>query len=395
MSTKAWWLIHKWTSLVCTIFLLLLCLTGLPLIFHEEIEHLTTGIEAPELSPEPNPVGLDRVARAALERRPGEVIRFMFWDPDEHPNVTLVSMAESMDAPPDDARFIAIDTRTAQILGEPNDRGFMYVMLKLHVDLFAGLPGMLFLGFMGLLFVASIVSGVVLYKPFTRRVEFGTVRKEKPRVKWLDVHNLLGIVTVAWALTVGVTGAINTLSTVILGIWQSDQMAEMTAPYKDAPPLTGNGSVQAGIDTANATVPEMKVRFVAYPGSMFSSRHHYTAFMNGTTPVTARLLKPVLVDAQTGKLTDTRDMPWYVTTLLVSQPLHFGDYGGLPLKIVWALLDILTIIILGSGMYLWLKRGVYRRFDAEDDEANPTAATDVGRNLVDTGDAATEAKARA
>ena len=124
--------------------------------------------------------------------------------------------------------------------------------------------------------------------------------------------------------------------------------------------------MQAAIDTAAATVPEMKLRFVAYPGSMFSSLHHYTVFMHGTTPVTARLLKPVLVDAKTGKLTDTRDMPWYVTTLLVSQPLHFGDYGGLPLKIVWALLDILTIIILGSGVYLWLKRGVYRRFDADE-----------------------------
>ena len=37
---------------------------------HEEIEHLTSDIEAPELSPEPKPVGLDRVAQAALERRP-------------------------------------------------------------------------------------------------------------------------------------------------------------------------------------------------------------------------------------------------------------------------------------------------------------------------------------
>ena len=34
---KNWYLIHKWTSLVCTIFLLLLCLTGLPLIFREEL----------------------------------------------------------------------------------------------------------------------------------------------------------------------------------------------------------------------------------------------------------------------------------------------------------------------------------------------------------------------
>jgi uncharacterized iron-regulated membrane protein len=40
----------------------------------------------------------------------------------------------------------------------------------------------------------------------------------------------------------------------------------------------------------------------------------------------------------------------------VSQPLHFGDYGGMPLKIIWALLDGLTIIVLGSGLYLWWAR---------------------------------------
>ena len=42
--------------------------------------------------------------------------------------------------------------------------------------------------------------------------------------------------------------------------------------------------------------------------------------------------------------------------LSLSQPLHFGDYGGLGLKIVWALLDLATIIILGSGLYLWLTK---------------------------------------
>jgi uncharacterized iron-regulated membrane protein len=49
-------------------------------------------------------------------------------------------------------------------------------------------------------------------------------------------------------------------------------------------------------------------------------------------------------------------MPWYITALFVSQPLHFGDYGGMPMKIVWALLDILTIVVLGSGLYLWIVR---------------------------------------
>ena len=55
----------------------------------------------------------------------------------------------------------------------------MYVMFKLHVDMFAGLPGKLFLGVMGLLLVAAIVSGVVLYAPFMRKLDFGTVRRDR------------------------------------------------------------------------------------------------------------------------------------------------------------------------------------------------------------------------
>ena len=43
--------------------------------------------------------------------------------------------------------------------------------------------------------------------------------------------------------------------------------------------------------------------------------------------------------------------------LSLSQPLHFGDYGGLPLKILWALLDLITIVVLASGIYLWLGKG--------------------------------------
>ena len=49
-------------------------------------------------------------------------------------------------------------------------------------------------------------------------------------------------------------------------------------------------------------------------------------------------------------------MPWYLRVLEISRPLHFGDYGGMPLKIIWMLLDIATILVLGSGIYLWLSR---------------------------------------
>ena len=118
------------------------------------------------------------------------------------------------------------------MLAEPKfNEGFMYWMFKLHVDLFAGLPGTLFLGFMGLLLLVAIVSGVVLYAPFMRKLPFGTVRHEAAlRTRWLDLHNLLGIVTLAWAFVVGFTGVINTLGEPLFKYWQFTEVSQTIAP---------------------------------------------------------------------------------------------------------------------------------------------------------------------
>jgi uncharacterized iron-regulated membrane protein len=358
-SARAWFEIHKWTSLICTVFLLMLCLTGLPLIFHEEIDHLT-GKEpkAPEMPAGTPKMNLDALAEIGLQQYPGEVVRYMFWQ-DEHPNVVLISMADSIDAPIDVAHFASLDERTGKVLQQPKfDEGFMYVIYKLHVDMFAGIPGKLFLGLMGLLFVASIVSGIMLYGPIMKKFDFGMVRTEKSkRLKWLDLHNVLGVVTLAWTLVVGITGIINTTSDIVLGLWQNGQLAEMVAPYKNAEPLNGNLSpIDAAVKTAQESAPEMNPSVLAFPGTVFSSKHHYAVFMRGTTPVTSKLIKPALIDAKTGALTDMRDMPWYVNMLFISQPLHFGDYGGMPLKIIWAFFDIITLVVLVSGLYLWFAR---------------------------------------
>ena len=159
-----------------------------------------------------------------------------------------------------------------------------------------------------------------------------------------------------WLGVVGLTGVINTLSIPIFGYWQNTELTAMTAPYKDRPALTETGSVEQALRTAYAAAPGMELNWISFPGNEFASPHHFAAFMRGATPLTFKLLTPLLIDARTGELIDRREMPWYVMALLISQPLHFGDYGGLPLKILWALLDLIAIVVLGSGVYLWLKK---------------------------------------
>jgi uncharacterized iron-regulated membrane protein len=191
----------------------------------------------------------------------------------------------------------------------PQQQGLMYVIREAHVELFTGLPGTLFIGAMGCLFILSIVSGIV-----------------------------------------------NTLALPLLSYWQRTALAEMTMAWRDKPAPASYGSLQQAIAVAKAAAPGMDVSFVGFPGSRFATPHHYMVFMRGDTVLTSRLLKPVMIDAETDLLVAARSLPWYLTLLLISQPLHFGDYGGLPLKLLWAGLDLIAIVVLSSGIYLWFRR---------------------------------------
>jgi uncharacterized iron-regulated membrane protein len=363
---RRWSWIHKWSSLVCTVFMLLLCLTGLPLIYSHEIGHLLgNDVEAPALGKveqaQAPRASLDSVIAAGKARHPDKVMMYMSQEADE-PALWFLTMG----AHPNDPKFvsIAVDARTAQYVAEPPIEGgaVMAFLFHLHVDLFAGVAGKLFLGCMGLLLLVAVVSGVVLYAPFMRKLEFGDIRHGRTaRLKWLDLHNLLGIVTLVWTLVVGATGVVNTLADVLLQYWQATEIAAMVKPYEEKmrgqPPLKKLASMERSVARAKALQPGMNVAFIAFPGTPFASPHHYGVYMRGDQALTAKLYKPVLVDAGTAQVTDQRTLPWYLSALLLSQPLHFGDYGGGGMKFLWALLDLATIVVLGSGLYLWLKRG--------------------------------------
>lgn len=353
-TIRAWSWTHKWSSLISTLFLLMLCVTGLPLVFTHELDEVLLHEPWRPASPDGPLLNLDQVLGAALARHPGEIPAFMSFDEDR-PVVNVTSRAP--DAPAGQYTFEPIDQTSGAVAPQVAGHPVMEFLLQLHTDMFLGLPGMLFLGLMGLMLVVALVSGVVLYAPFMRRLPFGTVRASKAaRTRWLDYHNLLGVVTLAWVLVVGTTGVVNTLATPIIAYWKDTALKDLTAAYDAPAPAGQRASLDAAVKRAQAALPGMKLQFVAFPGSTYSTDHHYAVFFHGDTPLTTHMTTPALIDARTGELAAVAAMPWYVKTLSLSQPLHFGDYGGLALKIIWALLDLATIVILISGLYLWLAK---------------------------------------
>jgi uncharacterized iron-regulated membrane protein len=352
-SLRLWSWIHRWSSLVCTLFMLLLCITGLPLIFHHEIGHLSLP-ERPALAAEAKTPTLASIMARALAARPGERVNYLYFDDEDH--VVVIATAQSSDPPPQETYYQYFDLRDGwQLQWQQPTQGFLYVLQRLLVDLFADLPGTLLLGTMGLLLIVSIVSGIVLYAPFMRRLPFGVLRAPR-RAYWLDMHNLLGIITVVWLGVVALTGAVSTLARPINTMWQGSELKEMAASPPDIPDARKIISPDEAIERLRDAAPNLKARVLAMPGTPFASPHHIGVYLIGDRPLTSRMPTPALVDAGSGRLVNMREMPLYAKALFISQPLHFGDYGGMPLKILWAALDIVSIILLGSGLYLWLRK---------------------------------------
>ncbi len=368
-TLRGWIFIHKWSSLICTLFLFMLCVTGLPLVFHEEIDSVFSGEPEAMAAPaivlgEASMLSLDAVLDTTLAQSAGDVPLYMSFDTDRPvANVTTGRWPSVADG---DMSFFPIDRRSGDIIAPEvaGEQGVMDFILRLHTDMLMGLPGMLFLGLMGLLFVIALISGVFLYAPFMARLRFGEIRRKRnSRATWTDAHNLIGIVTITWALVVGMTGIINTLTDPLTEIWQASEL-DIGTGANNGRAYTGKlASIDTALATAREASPGKAIQFIAFPGVAYSNDRDIAIFMQGETELTKSMLTVVLVNAATGKLEAVQDMPWYMKTLLYSQPLHFGDYGGLPMKIIWAVFDLALIFLLGTGLYLWKRKWTRRAID--------------------------------
>lgn len=356
-TVRAWYRLHKWTSLICTALLLMACITGLPLVFQDELNRWLE----PHVAPANVPAGataanLDPMVTAAQERFPALHPFSLVWDDDE-PRI-FVNLSPSAEPKDGEIRQLIFDAHTGKILEEPKEHfDLLSFALRLHSEIFLGLPGELTMGVMALTFVLSLISGALVYGPFMRRLDFGTYRRNAPRhTRWFDLHNLLGIVTLTWAFLVGATGLMNALSTPLFGLWRAQTLPKIMEPYRGKPVPTSLRSVDASVKQVAAALLKMAVSAVVFPNPVYSSPRHYLVWTQGKTPVTSRMLTPTLVDVETGTLIRSEGLPWYLRALELSRPLHFGDYGGLPLKVIWGIFDVLLIVVLVSGVSLWLSK---------------------------------------
>jgi len=354
-SLRRWTTLHRWSSLFCTANLLLLCVTGLLLIFHPEIDAMLGSM--PEIQHEGKTLlSPGQLVEAARQAHSGWAPA-VYSEDEDHPGRVFVTMLPPGVQDLAKSEAVILDGFTGKAADVKLDETFSMIVLNLHANLFAGFLGELYLALVGIAFFVALISGVVIYAPFMRNFLFGMIRRERgARLFQLDLHNLLGISTLAWCSVVCFTGIILELGKPLLMIYQSQDLAAMTAPFKDRPAPAGIVPLDRAIQTAQKAWPHHRMQFAVFPGTQLTGAHHFSLFMAAETGLAKRVPKLTLVDAATAELTVASDAPWYIQALFVSGPLHFGDYAGTPLRVIWALFTLLTILLCISGLYLFIAK---------------------------------------
>ena len=195
--------VHKWVSLVCALFLLLLALTGLPLLFRGEINAWNT-LNMPE-SGDPMPMeeiwqGLPEGTAAVARAFPDKEILGVTPDASDGTLYFLVKDRGGKAARSHmrmGGEQIMYDVRTGSVFNR-RDRvyrfaavqEFMHTMHVLHVRMGMGEGGRDFLALMCALSVVSIVTGIYLYLPMMKNLAFGARRRKSSRLFWSDWHKL-------------------------------------------------------------------------------------------------------------------------------------------------------------------------------------------------------------
>ena len=359
--TRRLHVMHRWAGIVLTANVLVLTLTGLVLVFRHEIDDLL-GVPAPPAEAAGTaPASMTSVFAHARAAFPGEEVRVVSRD-EENPRRLFVSLY-----PPGGARTlegghsVAADAATGRVLpGGALDDTFTGWMLRLHAQLFLGTRGALLLGVVGAAFLALLITGAFLYGPFAKGRSFGA-RRAGWRVGLSDLHKLIGACTWAWNVVVGATGVLLSVVSLLLRLWSGPELAAMTSAYDGRAVPSSIVSPDVALAAAEKVATDRHLALLVVPGTQLSGYYHYALFMRGTGGLEARLFEIVLVDAATGTVTERRQLPWYLRAVLVSEPLHFGDYAGLPLKIIWATFALGTLGLTASGVVSFCARRRRRR----------------------------------
>jgi uncharacterized iron-regulated membrane protein len=333
---------HLWAGLTVGTLFCIMSLSGSVLVLRPVIEDL--------LRPVWTSKGAARPGRALTEAGNNIARR---W-PDAR--VVSLSFPEQPGSPiefglrtanEDELRVFA-DARSGEVLGA-FALPWLEWLTDLHHHILVESIGKKVVGFIGVFFVLSSVTGLLIWVR-RRRQLFGTRRGMVWQFTKFDLHRSVGVLGNVLLLFVAATGVVISFpqtTTRLLG-----GPAPPRPVVVPAPPIA-HTTLEEYIAAADRAAPGGTVKQLRLPRTP-------------DRPVTARIRMPgdlrqsgsTRVNLEPGtarvlSLDKPEDWPLSKSIVQASTPFHYGEWGGTALRMLWFLVGLLPPILFVTGLMMW------------------------------------------
>ncbi|MBB4860496.1 putative iron-regulated membrane protein [Novosphingobium chloroacetimidivorans] len=351
---------HAAIGLLASALLYLVCLTGTVCVFYPELQRLEQR-DAPEME-RISPTAVQRGVEAVLASERGKPLTthlYVHMPVEDLPRTTITTDSQ------------AVHLREDGSVAGPEEIAWSDFLVALHYTLnLPGLVGLTVVGALGAMILTLTITGVVAH-PRIFRDAFALRARDRNGVGLADWHNRLSVWTLPFSTAIALTGAVIGLGSLtawgLASLFEKSKVEDVYAPLfgeegKPDARRSGAPDVAAVIAAFTRDHPEARPTYVTIHEPLtegqevqVSAKYARRLIFGETYRYDARgsfLGKAGLSD---GKLGQQASASVY--------GLHFGDYGGLPVKLAYLLFGAALSAICATGVYIWLGKRRRRGHD--------------------------------
>ncbi|MCK8044636.1 PepSY domain-containing protein [Shewanella sp. 1CM18E] len=360
---------HSWIGVIISPLLFVIFWAGAVTLFYEEVKQWAVVPQFP-LAIEQTEMPLQQIVEDKLAQHDFDYEEhLMVQMPSEHDPYYKVFLdlvrEEGMEDEHGEVVSLLIDPNTGASVANRDDFFLGDFIYRLHYDL--NLPGGTYLiGIISLFFFFALVSGVFIHAKKLFKHFFLYRNDKNRRDQLLDLHNVVGVMTLPFTLMYALSGLVFNLAIVyqiafVVFIYQGDQ----DTLFKDAGfTLFDEPRIEQSIDMSNAyriieqarQQPDFYLRNV-----IFYNYGDESAIiqLRGNDLANFSQKDEFFYRVNTGELLNKTDIENYNVFRKgreIIATLHFGDFAGVDVRILYFILSIAICAMIVIGNMLWLDK---------------------------------------
>ena len=361
-----WWRkllfrVHLWIGTIIGLFIIAICISGSVLVFEQNLLNDTPQLP---MSSVRGSATWDQLVDSALAANSDSRLANIDMRSASRRVVPigLSTPAQTVVVYVDSVRNRVIKQEVLQ-----QKHWFVESMLSLHTELAISENGATVIGIAGALLFLMAMIGIVLWWPGVR--SWKRAIRINWRARWVginfDVHRAFGFWCFLLVAMWGLTGAYfifpEPFDHVIKVFSPMPSMAQLPSDWKPGDPILPAGEL---IQRAQSMYPQDKLAYLF----MDTARPHglVKVFLSPRPSVPMEQLEDVVTlhPATGAVLSNTSSAHWTAgeRLSLAVYSLHFGDFGGLLLQIVWALLGLVPVVLVITGYAMWWNRTLKKKW---------------------------------